>query len=56
MEMRSEELPGPRQSGNAAYLIGGTSSGALGAIGFVGVGIAAIAYLVGRARGNPRGN
>jgi len=42
--------------GTAAYLIGKTSSGALGAIGFVGVGIAAIVYLFGRVRDRRHGD
>ena len=42
--------------GAAAYLIGRTSSGALGAIGFVGVAIAAIVCLFGRVRDRRHGD
>ena len=36
--------------GTAAYFLGKSASGSLGAIGFVGVGIAAVAFLIARRR------
>jgi membrane-associated protein len=39
--------------GTAAYLIGRSASGSLGAIGFVGLALAALVYLVSRIRHRP---
>ena len=40
--------------GGLAYILGRSASGSLGAIGFVGVGLAVLVYLVARVRRRPR--
>ena len=38
--------------GGLAYVLGRSASGSLGAIGFIAVGVAVVAYLIARVRGH----
>ena len=50
----SERLPREASAaatiGSLAYILGQSASGSLGAIGFIGVGVAGVVYLITRVR------